>query len=302
MRWCFVYHDPQPLSEGWTLPRGFAEALKAEGVQLWSYPFKDPSHVRLPSCDELRQREVTVLLVFYAGRSLELEAELLRIRKETNLIIVNELGDEPQTRQLNAVRVQLSDICLSPDANSSLHWRQLGSHCVWFTHWADTKTFYPIADQKARKPYFVVTTMGRRKYDRILRLILRKKYVNQRCIGLENAVFFSSGKIAFQYARWNEITRRLFESAACGCCILTNQLPEKTRVAEIFPPNFAAIYYTNLFSLLYKLIILALSPDFCKNCASNGQRIVLKSHTESARAKQLVQLLQSIQLNKALSL
>jgi hypothetical protein len=136
MRWCFAYHDPHPEGGGWTLPGGFAEALRQEGIDLWTCSFPDPATVQLPSCEEFQRRGVEVLLVFYAGRSQALEQELLRLRLGTKLLIVNELGDEPQTRCHNAVRVQLSDLSLSPDAASAAHWRGLGAQCLWFTHWA----------------------------------------------------------------------------------------------------------------------------------------------------------------------
>ncbi|MBM5820691.1 MAG: hypothetical protein FJ070_11525, partial [Cyanobacteria bacterium K_DeepCast_150m_m2_101] len=176
-----MYHDPEPASAAWTLPRGFAAALQVEGVELWNVPFLDPSQVVLPSCEELKRRQIDVMLVFYAGRSEALERELLRIRQGIDLLLVNELGDEPQTRHLNAVRVQLSDLSLSPDAASVAHWQALGAECAWFTHWADTALFHPPEATAAERPVFVVTTMGRRRYHRLLRLVLGGRYQNRRC-------------------------------------------------------------------------------------------------------------------------
>ena len=45
-------------------------------------------------------------------------------------------------------------------------------------------------------------------------------------------IFIMTLKISFQYARWSEITRRIFESGACGCCILTNKLPKGKNVRK----------------------------------------------------------------------
>jgi len=294
MRWCFVYHDPEPASAAWTLPRGFAAALQAEGVELWNVPFLDPSQVVLPSCEELKRRQIDVMLVFYAGRSEALERELLRIRQGTDLLLVNELGDEPQTRHLNAVRVQLSHLSLSPDAASVAHWQALGAHCAWFTHWADTALFHPPQASAAERPVFVVTTMGRRRYHRLLQLVLGGRYQNRRCTGEENTRFYGRGQVAFQYARWGEVTRRVFEAAACGCCVLTNALPAHTRLDELLPPDQAALYYCGTWSLLVQLWRLARRPRWREQVAAEGQRRVLACHTQQARARALIKAVQTL--------
>ena len=45
---------------------------------------------------------------------------------------------------------------------------------------------------------------------------------------------FTTTQISFQYARWSEINRRIFESRACECCILTNKLPKKKMLEKLF--------------------------------------------------------------------
>ena len=296
MRWCFVYHDPEPASEAWTLPRGFAAALQAEGVELWSVPFIDPSQVALPSCDELNRRQISVLLVFYAGRSEALERELLRIRQGTDLLLVNELGDEPQTRHLNAVRVQLSDLSLSPDAASVAHWQALGAHCEWFTHWADTALFHPDASVPRRRR--VVTTAGRRRYTRRLQVLLGPWFVNRRCTGAQNTQLYNSGLIAFQYARWQEVTRRVFEAAACGSCVVTNRLPAAAGLEQLFVDGESVVLYANGWDLFGRLLQLLRHPDQAARIAACGQALVLQAHTQSSRAKQLIALVQDLPIRK----
>lgn len=288
MRWCFVYHDPEPASAAWTLPRGFAAALQAEGVELWSHPFIDPSQVVLPSCHELNRRQISVLLVFYAGRSEALERELLRIRQGTDLLLVNELGDEPQTRHLNAVRVQLSDLCLSPDAASVVHWQALGARCVWFTHWADTAVFHRQPDVPRQRR--IVTTVGRRRYARLLRLVFGQAFVNQRCSGAENTALYNGGLIAFQYARWDEVTRRVFEAAACGCCVVTNRLPETAGLGQLLPDDEAIVFYDHGWDLVLRIADLMRHPQRAQSIGARAQAIVDQGHTQKARARQLVDL------------
>jgi len=292
MRWCFVYHDPEPASAAWTLPRGFAAALQAEGVELWSVPFIDPSQVALPSCEELNRRQISVLLVFYAGRSEALERELLRIRQGTDLLLVNELGDEPQTRHLNAVRVQLSDLSLSPDAASVAHWQALGAHCAWFTHWADTALFHP--DPSVPRQRRIVTTAGRRRYTRRLQALLGPWFVNRRCTGAQNTQLYNSGLITFQYARWQEVTRRVFEAAACGSCVVTNRLPASAGLEQLFVDGESVVLYSNGWQLLSRLVQLLRQPQRAARIGARGQELVLQSHTQHSRAKQLISWVQNL--------
>jgi hypothetical protein len=293
-RWCFVHHDPGPESGAWTLPRGFAAALHQQGVHLWRVTFPDPARVVLPSCEEIRQRGVEVLLVFYAGRSASLEQELLRLRLGTDVLIVNELGDEPQTRALNAVRVQLSHLCLTPDAGSAAHWQALGARCAWFTHWADTALFHrqPGVQRQRR----IVTTVGRRRYARLLRLVFGPAFVNRRCSGAENTELYNTGLIAFQYARWGELTRRVFEAAACGCCVVTNRLPADARLDQLFPEGQAIVVYNHAWDLLGQLWALLRHPDQAKAIGARGQAIVEQGHTQHVRAQQLLALVAELKV------
>ena len=63
--------------------------------------------------------------------------------------------------------------------------------------------------------------MGNRKYSLMLKTIFLKKFKNENKNGKENTDFYNSTSIVFQYARWGEITRRIFEAASNGCCVVT---------------------------------------------------------------------------------
>ena len=76
--------------------------------------------------------------------------------------------------------------------------------------------------------------MGNRRYSFFLKLLLGKFFINRRLNDFENTKFYNDTKISFQYARWSEITRRIFESGACGCCILTNKIKKKNVRKNIY--------------------------------------------------------------------
>ena len=284
VNWFAIYHDVDEKS--WNSAKGLIEALKDLQIKIYTFSFQNPEKFKLPDKKYFIDRHIKVVLSFYAGKSTILEEELKRLKKELSLFLVSELGDEPQTLINNNIRAEISDLSLSPDKKCSLYWQNQGHNCLWFTHWADTKIFKfnPII----KKKYFIVTTMGKRKYNFLLKLLLGNKYLNKRVNAEENTVFYNSGKVVYQYARWGEITRRIFEAAACKCCILTNKLEENTGIETIFAHNVSAIYFEGPLDLIYQVIRLYFKPKLRKLIADNAYQIVIKNHTEKVRAKYLL--------------
>jgi len=284
--WFFIYHDTS--EEGWSTPKGFALALEKEGINLFKFRFSNPKKFSFPEKEFFIKNNITVAISFYAGKCLTLEKELLRLKKELGIYIICELGDEPQTLISNSKRVSISDISLSPDHQSSLYWKNQKYNCIWFTHWADSSLY--VYNPNFKKKILIGTSMGRRKHNILLKILFGNSYINKRCTPLENAKLYQQSKIVFQYARWNEITRRIFEAAACKCCIVTNRLPEHTHLETIFAHNVSAIYYDNTFSLIYHLIRLIFKPNLRETIAKNAFEIVHKHHTQISRAKELIRL------------
>ena len=282
--WFFIYHDIS--DEGWSTPKGFALALENEGINLFKFRFSNPKNFSLPENEFFIENNIKIVVSFYAGECLTLERELIRLKNDLGVFIICELGDEPQTLINNSTRASISDISLSPDHRSSLYWKNQNYNCIWFTHWADTIIYKH--DSNCKKNIFIGTSMGWRKYNLLLKILFGKSYINKKCNPSENSQLYQKSKIVFQYARWNEITRRLFEAAACKCCILTNRLPEHTHLETIFAHNVSAIYYDNLFSLIYQLIRLILKPNLHKTIAKNAYEIVNNHHTQISRAKELI--------------
>lgn len=288
--WFFIHHDP--ASEEWSTPKGFILALRDSGIKVFDYYFEDPNNFLFPSNEYFIDNEISVAISFYAGKNEILEKGLLKIKQELNIFIICELGDEPQTLSKNANKVEISDISLSPDYRSSLYWKNQGYNCVWFNHWADT--FIYNNNLRNTKKIFIGTSIGRRKYSFLLKILLGNSFLNKRCSPQENSLIYQKSKIVFQYARWNEISRRLFESAACNCCILTNRLPDYTQIETLFAHNVSAIYYEGPLSLIYQLIRLKIKPNISKKIAENAYAIVHKNHTQIHRANKLIELVEEL--------
>lgn len=291
-KFLFVYHQASEGLGEWSLPSGFSQALRSVGHSVVDLAFESPSQfsVSFFRFFEANIMNFDVLLSFYAGRSVELESLLMNAKKlNPNILIISELGDEPQTYKLNRNRALCSDIILTPCHKSFIKWNSQGFSCHWFTHWADSLIFKK--DASVERKIFLSTTAGKRKYTSLLSFLLGKKFRNQKVYGLENTFFYNVSVNAFQYARWGEVTRRIFEAAACGCCVLTNRLSNNTKLETIFRHNESIIYYSGPFSLLFEIAVLLLRPQKSVRIAFNCYNIVQKSHTSTARALQLTEIM-----------
>jgi len=296
MNWAALFHEPADAIDAWSTPKGLIDALHAQGETVHRFPFRAPTPEQFPDPRALLPLELDVLLVFYAGQSWALERWMAATRlafDDANLpiLVVSELGDEPQTRALNTTRVQLSDLCLTPDPDCAIHWSELGARCHWFPHWADRQLFDRIAGVQ-RQP-LIATTMGRRRYGTLLRCLFGRRFVNRHCLDRENTILYNTALLAFQYARWGELTRRIFEAAACGCCVVTNRLDPSKRLEHLFVDRESIVLYRHRFDLVLKMAYyLWIAPQKALAIGEQAQKIVLGLHTAEARASTLIQLVQ----------
>ena len=290
--WYFAYHQNPKYS--WSLPRGFADELENQKIKVIRNECSDPNIMRLPSAKEIEEKKIKVLLIFYAGYNQKLNKDLIKFKKKfPKVILVNELGDEPQTRNFNYIRAAISDISLTPDYECYKYWKEKNFNCYWFTHWADSKVFY--LKNHGKRKLFIGTSMGNRKYSLILKLFLGKFFINRHLKDFENTDFYNETNISFQYARWSEITRRIFESGACGCCILANKIPEEKMLGKIFTHNESIIFYTNIFSLIKQIFLILKDKKKIKRISQNSYHIIKSNHTVEKRVEKLIEIVNNYQ-------
>ena len=293
--WIFIYHHLK--EEKWSLPKGFSETLSNKGLNIIDLPFENEENISIPNKKFIDENKVEVLLVFYAGYSEILNSKLKIFKMNCpEVIIINELGDEPQTKCLNYIRASLSDISLTSDLDSQIYWKSRGLNCKWFTHWADTKIFFK--KNNGERNYFLSTTAGRRKYTFFLKAILGSLFKNKYVKDYDNTKFFNDSQNVFQYARWDEITRRIFEASACGCCVLTNKISDSKNLESIFTHNESIIFYKNRISLLIEIAKLLMNPKKSRRIGSTAAIIVEKYHTDKVRADKLIEYVKEYKMNK----
>lgn len=297
MKWVALFHEPASNQNQWSTPKGLISQIHKLGVEVINLPFKQPESNFFPDIEQLLSLGADVIIIFYAGQSRPLEQWMAALRvaidqQGKQILIVSELGDEPQTQSSNAVRAQLSDLCITPDVECASFWRNLGCDAHWLTHWADEQIFY--RNQSCVKKNFVATTVGKRKYVWMLRLLFGRVFINRTCNGIENNTFYNSALIAFQYARWGEVTRRIFEAGACGCCVFTNRLNHKKCLEDIFEDGKSIVLYRNRLDLILKLIkYLYLESAEAKRIGNHAATVIQRHHTASARAQLLLNIVET---------
>ena len=74
--WYFAYHhNPK---QKWSLPRGFAEELENQKINLIRQEVSDPNMIKLPTSKEIETQKINVVLVFYAGYNKILNNNLIK--------------------------------------------------------------------------------------------------------------------------------------------------------------------------------------------------------------------------------
>tara|TARA_A100001015_G_C14390425_1_gene481494 strand:- start:119 stop:520 length:402 start_codon:yes stop_codon:yes gene_type:complete len=106
------------------------------------------------------------------------------------------------------------------------------------------------------------------------------KFINKTSLtGEENAELYNSSKIVFQKARFNEVTRRLFEGMATKKLVITNTLPESKRLDLFFEEDKEIVLYSNKREAVKKINYYLKNEDKRLEIAMNGYNKVKKYYT-----------------------
>jgi len=211
---------------------------------------------------------------------------------------VMEAGDDPQAFQRNFNKAQYFDYILSPDKRCVEAYKEAGLKCLWWTHFADPQIHRSFA---VRKDKLVVTSCeeGRQggiiKYVRDkLEVVDKNIWLNDRFFyGVEHSKFMCRGDIVFQASQYKEVTRRMFEAAACERMILADKIDVDTGIYDIFPEGVAAVYYNSWADAVDKILYYRDHPEEVAKIAAEGYRIVMEGHTIAHRVKTVLSLIEN---------
>jgi glycosyltransferase involved in cell wall biosynthesis len=200
------------------------------------------------------------------------------------------MGDEPQTFGQGIERAKIADAIYTPDLRCQKKYLEMGFKNVhWINHWGDEYLFSYI--DSFPRSNVCITTCGVKQYTDYLQSSLGSSFVCQRIPAEENKKFYNSGTVAFQYARWDEVTRRIFEAGGCKLAVVTNRISTATGIYDLFVDGKDIIYYDNPKDAVDKIRYL-LDNEYIRNSlAENIYKKINTYHRAETRAKQIIDII-----------
>ncbi len=281
----FIFaHRP---TDKWNTPLAVVEEFKSRGWDTSIYSLFDSSDNYVDNnVYKLLETKPNVIMHMDWGRHL---SPVLSKLRDTGAFCVMEAGDDPQNFERNVVKAPWFDLILTPDARSTQEYINRGFNAEWWTHFADTRIYQPIATVEK---YIAVTSRGRGS-SQILDALADyyyKEIINKNgWEGRGHIKFLIYGKMVIQHSRWGEITRRIFEGMACGRMIITDRLHKDTLLENLFIDGEDIVLYDDLQDCAEKISYYNQHPEERNRIAANGYEKVMQNHTQIQRVDLIIE-------------
>lgn len=290
MRILMTWHYNKDVEEFWSTPQGIYECFSRMGYYIDKFPF-DPNNCDFSNVIE-KQSLYDLFLIFYAGPSESLSKQIQKVKNDTNLKVILELGDEPQTFHWNQERALVADAVLTPDLRCYHHYKQKNINAYWMTHWGDEKIFYP--NPIIGKKNICVTTCGNRNGVDYIQKNLKDKFINKRIPADQNNEFYNSGTVSFQCCNFDEITRRIFEIGGCRLALVLNHISPETGIYDLLIDGEDVLYYSNPQEAVDKINLLLNNFDLREKLSYNLHNKVQNNHRAIHRCEKIIRVYQKL--------
>jgi hypothetical protein len=271
------------FEQNWSAPKGIYNELtildRVTKIHWYPFPENIPNFPFVELKKDIESKKIDPNVIVYLSCGPR-EDSMFSKSNFPNSKLVVDLGDEPQTKGYNIQRSANADIVLTPDRDCYNFYKSKGYSAIHTGHWADLNIFKP--NSKTEIKYDVVTSMkgDRGKIPEYISKKLGQRYVNQNNLtGEENALLFQSGKIVLQKARFNEITRRIFEGMATQKLVITDRLHDSKRLDLFFEEDKEIVLYDNKREALYKINYYLKNEIAREEIALRGYEKVKKHYT-----------------------
>lgn len=209
-----------------------------------------------------------------------------------DVFTVFESADDPQHFAGNYPKAKNFKLILTPDRVCCDKYRARGHNALWWTHFCDDTVhkLYPDVE----RGNIAVSSRGPGSSDVLDKLSARvpNVFTNKRGMyGEDYGRFFCSAKIVVQHSRHKEVTRRIFEGMACGCLVLTDRLPQKTGIDELFTDKKELVLYDDVQDCENKILyyLSEAGDEDRKRIAYSGYEVVMKHHTQKQRVDSILE-------------
>lgn len=279
--------DESKPEDYWNCPLGLSFAFKKLGHAIDIYKF-DAANCNLekvfPTADSY-----DFILISWPWISSSLDSQVKKLREVTKTKLILELGDEPQTFGQAFERIKYVDAAYTQDLRCQKKYIEMGYNVHWLNHWGDEFLFK--YDATVQRKNICITTCGERPGVDYIQSMLGDKFVNKKILPQENTLFYNSGTVAFQYARWGEITRRLFEAGGCKLAVVTNRIPAGTGIYDLFIDGKDIMYYSNPKEAVEKIQYLLNNEYVRETMSENIYKKVNQYHRAETRVLQIIDII-----------
>lgn len=268
----------------WSTPVGFENALRKQNYTVTRYGF-DPHNCNFNKIiDESKNLDFVFFML--AGPASKFDEELKHLKQNSNIKILMELGDDLPNSNCHHNRLMYLDGIFTSDYRCDQIYKSKKLPSVWFPCWCDDAIFYK--DKTVGKNNVCVTTCGDRPYVETIKRLFPNKFLNKKVWYHDNTKFFNSGTISYQYARYDEITRRLFEAGGCDLAILTNRISENSKIYDLFKEDHDIVYFSTETECIQKMTRLFYDEEFRNKISSNMYKNIQQNHLIEHRVNQLI--------------
>lgn len=267
----------------WCTPSGLGKAFEKAGHTITPYSF-DPTNCNLSKLiNDADQYDMIFFCV--AGPSSTFDSQLRLLKSKTKTKILMELGDDVIWSKYHHDRVNYIDHGFTPDLRCANYYKSINLPVSWMPCWCDDYIFRKIDCERQN---ICVTTCGNRACVNSLQNVFKDRFINKRVFYHENTTFFNSGTISFQYARYDEITRRLFEAGGCGLAILTNRISKESGIYDLFIEDEDICYYSDELDCVRKMKKLLDDDSYRNKLAENMYNKITANHLVGNRVQQII--------------
>jgi hypothetical protein len=288
MKITVAYHFDPSQHEVWSTPYGLACAFERAGHSVDRFGF-EPTR-----CDLRPLHGSTSDLIFFclAGPSASFDSEIKILKSVVNQPLFIESGDDLPHSLDHRNRVHHFDAIFTPDKRCNQIYLGLGLKSYWMPCWCDDMIFRNLRLTRQNR---CVTTCGDRPFTKSLSSRFGDRFVNRRVMMHDNTEYFNSGTITYQFARWGEITRRLFEAGGCGNAILTNRISSDTGIYDLFEEDVDMAYFDGEKECLEKMERLLLDEVYRTTLANNICNKISSRHLIGHRVDTILNVFSSNQ-------
>lgn len=270
----------------WSTPFGLKIGWEKLGHMVDAYQM-NPASCNLSELEKNIKR-YDFVWVGWPWISESLDDEIKRLKEKYSAKIILHLDDEPQTYGQGHKRLLYCYGAHTPDLRCYRMYRSQSKNVHWINHWGDEHMFY--YNPEINRQNICITTCGHKQSTEYLRSALGNKFIQERIPTDQNNLFYNKGTVCFQFARFDEITRRIMEAGGCKLAVVTNRISEDTGIYNLFKDGVDVMYYDSVESAQKKINML-LEDDYLRNSlAENLYNKVNSKYRTAIACEQIINI------------